>query len=83
MAFRQCVGHTAKKMLDIWGAMPHNVETLKEKDMITKKIYEVKKMPDRGLKNEYWILKQRMEIIRTVCPVIMICLQILLIIKLY
>jgi hypothetical protein len=51
--------------------------------MVTKKIYEIKKMSDRGLKNKYWILKQRMEIIRTVCPIIMITLQILLIIKLY
>ena len=81
MAFRQCVGHTAKKMLDIWGAMPHNVETLKEKNMITTKTFEVKKMPSH--KNKYWILKQRMEIIRTICPIIMITLQILLIIKLY
>ena len=71
MAFHQCVGHTAKKMLDIRGAMPHNVETLTE---------EIK-MPNN--KDKYWILKQRMEIIRTVCPIIMITLQILLIIKLY
>ena len=37
----------------------------------------------KNVREKYWRLRMWLEVIRTICPLIMICLQVLLIIKLY
>ena len=37
----------------------------------------------KNKRDHYWKLRMYLEVIRTICPVIMICLQLLLIIRLY